>query len=138
MEVQCRGPRKKKHPYGHKEGLKRALRRIFDHFGWSQYKNKSVSEILLPLASPPRRESTPSNIDRKKGKNYMYTGQNMLYISWMVILGDHNITKKKVRTVDFELYRLKNYISRLCTNPLGYPPHPPPIPKWGEKPLNTA
>ena len=30
-------------------------------------------EILLPSASPPRRESTPSNVHTKQGKNDMNT-----------------------------------------------------------------
>ena len=57
--------------------------------------------ILLPSASPPRRESTPSTTQPKWGRNFMNTTENMLYISWMVILGDHNITKKSFRNFDF-------------------------------------
>ena len=49
----------------------------------------------------------------------------MLYIAWMVILGDHGIRKTSFETSIFELSRVKNYISRLCTNPLGVPPPPP-------------
>ena len=43
----------------------------------------------------------------------------MLYIPWMVILGGHNIKKKQVsKTSIFELPKVKNCKSRLCTNPL--------------------
>ena len=42
----------------------------------------------------------------------------MLYISWMVILGDQNMKKISFGNFDFELYTLKNCISRLCTNPV--------------------
>ena len=42
----------------------------------------------------------------------------MLYISWMVILGDRNIKKKVSETWIFEQYRWNNCISRLCTNPV--------------------
>ena len=48
----------------------------------------------------------------------------MLYIAWMVILGDHGIKKKMTKTSIFELHKVKNCISRLCTNPLGHPPPP--------------
>ena len=40
----------------------------------------------------------------------------MLCIPWMVILRGHNIKKKKEFSI-FELPRVKNYISRLCTGP---------------------
>ena len=42
----------------------------------------------------------------------------MLYISWVVILGDHDVKKKVSRTSIFELPRVKNCISTLCTCPL--------------------
>ena len=46
----------------------------------------------------------------------------MLYIPWMVILGGHNIKKKQVsKTSIFELPRVKNCISRLCTGPFTRP-----------------
>ena len=48
----------------------------------------------------------------------------MLYISWMVILSDHNIKKKVSKTSIFELATVKNCMSRLCTYPLGDPPPP--------------
>ena len=54
----------------------------------------------------------------------------MLYIPWMVILGDQNIKKHVSKTSIFELPRVKNCISRLCTNPLGTPP-PRPNPNMG-------
>ena len=50
----------------------------------------------------------------------------MLYMAWMVILGDHGIKKYVSKTSIFELHRVKNCRSRLCTNPLGAPPPPPP------------
>ena len=44
-------------------------------------------------------------------------------IPWMVILGDRGIKKNKFQKHRFfELPRVKNYISRFCTNPLGDPP----------------
>ena len=52
----------------------------------------------------------------------------MLYIPWMVILGDHKIIKTSFENFVFELPRVKNCVSRLCTNPLGAPPPPPPTP----------
>ena len=53
----------------------------------------------------------------------------MLYISWMIILGDHNIKKKQVsKTSISELVTAKNYTGKLCTNPLRDPPPPPPHP----------
>ena len=51
----------------------------------------------------------------------------MLYIPWMVILGDHNIIKTSFENFIFELPGVKSCISTLCTNPLGAPP-PPPLP----------
>ena len=49
----------------------------------------------------------------------------MLYIRWMVILSGQNTKKKVSKTSIFELPRVKNSISRLCTHPLGAPPPPP-------------
>ena len=50
------------------------------------------------------------------------------------------ISKKQVsKTLIFELPKVKNCISRLCTNPLGDPPPPRDlIPKLDEKHANTA
>ena len=78
----------------------------------------------------------------------------MLYIPWMVILSEYGVkhalhtldgqvitvpTKQVWKTSIFELLRVENCISRLCTNPLGDPPPPPDlIPKKGEKHVNTA
>ena len=45
----------------------------------------------------------------------------MLYIPWMVILGDHNIKKNNSKTSIFQLRKVKNCMSRVCTNPLGNP-----------------
>ena len=39
----------------HKEGLKHALHKIFDHFGWSNYQKKSLPEISI--FELPRREN---------------------------------------------------------------------------------
>ena len=44
----------------------------------------------------------------------------MLYIAWMVILGDHDV-KKVSETSIFELSGVKNCISRLCTSPFTKP-----------------
>ena len=49
----------------------------------------------------------------------------MLHIPWMVILGDHYGKKMVPKTSIFELPRVKNCISRLCTNPLEPPPPGP-------------
>ena len=49
----------------------------------------------------------------------------MLYILWMVILGDHNIKKKVSKSLIFELSTMNNYMKALFTNHLG---HPPPAP----------
>ena len=64
----------------------------------------------------------------------------MLHIPYMVILGDQGIIKQLFKTSNFNLSRVKNCISRLCTNPLGAPPPPPPdlVPKSGENHANTA
>ena len=45
----------------------------------------------------------------------------MLYIAWMVILGDDNTKKTSFENSIFELPRVKNYISRLCTGPFTRP-----------------
>ena len=50
----------------------------------------------------------------------------MLYIPWMVPLGDPNVKKKNSKTLIFEVPGLKSCISRLCTNPLEDTPQPPP------------
>ena len=49
----------------------------------------------------------------------------MLYTIEMVIVGDHNIKKKDREISIFELYKVENCISRLCTNHLATPPPPP-------------
>ena len=50
-----------------------------------------------------------------------------IYLGWSFQVV--TISKKQVlKTSIFELPRLKNCISRLCTNPLGEPPPPPPPP----------
>ena len=50
----------------------------------------------------------------------------MLYIPWMVISDDNGINKKCVlETSIFQLPKVKNYKSRLCTNPLEHPPRAP-------------
>ena len=46
----------------------------------------------------------------------------MLYIAWMVILSDPGIRKTSFEILIFELPKVKNCISRLCTNSLGAPP----------------
>ena len=76
----------------------------------------------------------------KEGEKHKNTAQHMLYISWMVILGDHGIKKKVSKTSIVGLPWVKNFISRLCTNPLGGlpPPLPRPAAKEGEKHKNTA
>ena len=61
----------------------------------------------------------------KWGEKHVNMAQNMLYIAWMVILGGHNIKKtsfQNSKTSIFELFRVKNCMSRLYTNPLGDPP----------------
>ena len=66
----------------------------------------------------------------------------MLYIPWMIILGDHGIKKTSFENFDFRAAqgdKLHKLHSRLCTKPLGDPPPPLDlIPKWGEKHVNTA
>ena len=48
----------------------------------------------------------------------------MLYIPWMVILCGENIKKKTVsKTSIFELPKVKNYTSRLCTGPFTHVGH---------------
>ena len=64
---------------------------------------------------------------------------NLLYIAWMVILGDHGIKKDFTKTSTFEVLRVKNCISRLYADPLGEtPPTLDLIPKEGEKHVHTA
>ena len=48
----------------------------------------------------------------------------MPYILSMVILGDHNVKELRFGNFPFELPRVKNSMSRLCTNLLGAPPPP--------------
>ena len=45
----------------------------------------------------------------------MNTASNMLYIPWIVNLSDHDIKKKVSKTSIFELSKVKNCMSRLCT-----------------------
>ena len=52
----------------------------------------------------------------------------------MVILGDCGVKKKVSKTPIFELPKVKNCISKLCTNPLGDPPPPRPNTQIGWKP----
>ena len=68
-------------------------------------------------------------VHNKRPETQENTAQNMLYISWMVILGDHGIVSKKQvsKTSILELPRVKNCISRLCTHPLGDAPPPPDL-----------
>ena len=40
----------------------------------------------------------------------------MLYIAWMVILGDHNIKNISFGNFNLLAATVKNCISRLCTN----------------------
>ena len=50
----------------------------------------------------------------------------MLYIAWMVIVGDHGMKKISFeisKTSIFEVYRVKNCISRLCTGPFTHVSH---------------
>ena len=49
----------------------------------------------------------------------------MLYIPWIVILGDHNIKENFSNTWFFELFMVKSCLRRLCTHPLGDPPRGP-------------
>ena len=49
----------------------------------------------------------------------------MLYIPWMVIRDDHGIKKKVPKTSIYELPKVQNCRSRLCTNPLGHVPRAP-------------
>ena len=62
----------------------------------------------------------------------------MLYIAWMVILTGHNIKKTSFESSIFELPKVKNSISTLCTNPLGDPCPAHGIPELGKKHVNTA
>ena len=52
----------------------------------------------------------------------------MLYIAWMVILGDHNIKKISFKNFDFELAGVKNCIKQVVYQSLESPPPPPPPP----------
>ena len=83
--------------------------------GISPYVRACLALIVLPSASPPRRESIPSNIQPKWGKNYINTGEITHYISWMFLLGDplynHEFVKKTHPPMSF--------LS-------GPPPEPPP------------
>ena len=62
---------------------------------------KMFCKNLLPLASPPRRESTPSNAHTKQGEKDINTAQNMLCIICMVILSHHGIKKISFENFDF-------------------------------------
>ena len=57
----------------------------------------------------------------------------MLYIPWMVILSGDNIKKQVSKTSIFELPRLKNCISRLCSKSLEDTPPPGPNTQIGGK-----
>ena len=56
----------------------------------------------------------------------MNTARTMLYIPWMVILGDHGIKRRVSKTSILALRKVNICISRLCTVQLGYSPWPPP------------
>ena len=80
--------------------------------------------------SPPARPIPTS------GEKHINTAQNMLYIPWMVILGDHGIKKNVLKTSIVELPKVKKCICRLCTNPLGDPP-PLPCAQYPHQVKNT-
>ena len=108
-------------PY--KQGLRHALHKIFDLFGWSKYQKKTSLGNCIAVS-----KSTSQRI---------YSKQHMLCISWMVTLGDQGI-KFFSGTLIFELPKVKNCTSMLCTNPLGPPPFTDLISKHGKKHVNTA
>ena len=71
---------------------------------------------ILPQATHTLNSVKTTSIRPKKC--FTYLGWSF----WVV-----TISKKQVsKTLNFELPGVKNYISRLCTNPLGDPPPPPP------------
>ena len=50
-----------------------------------------------PLGDPP----PPPDLFPKQGENHVNTAKNMLYIPWVVILGDDNIKKVSFKNFDF-------------------------------------
>ena len=87
----------------------------------------------MPWETPP-----PLCPILQKGERHISTAYDMLYIPWMVILGDYGSKKKSFENSDFQLRGVKNCTSRLCTNPLGEPlGDPSPWPK-GEKHMNMG
>ena len=76
-----------------------------------------------PLGDPP---PPPPDLIPKQGEKHVNTAYNMLYIAWMVILGDDNIKKTSFKNFHFSAVRGEKLHKQVCTNPLGGPPPPPP------------
>ena len=103
-------------------------------FELSKVKNGMSRLCTNPLGDPPGDPPPPPPKMKKKSKYAL----KHAYIAWMVILGDHGIIKISFENFDFLSYPTlaregEKPKSRLSTNPLGDPPPPRPIPKWGEK-----
>ena len=61
----------------------------------------------------------------------------MLYISWMVILADHNIKKIVLETSIFELCRLEYMHKQVVYQSHLDPPPPPPGTQYPNRVKNT-
>ena len=57
---------------------------------------KCISRLCTnPLEDPP------PDVIPKSGEKHVNTAENMLYIAWMVILGDHDVKKVSFGNFDF-------------------------------------
>ena len=60
-------------------------------------KNCIKQVVYKSLGNPP----PPPDLIPKLDEKHVNTAQNMLYIAWMVILGDHGIKKTSFENFDF-------------------------------------
>ena len=65
---------------------------------------------------------TPPAQDPKLGEKHVNTAYNMLYIPWMIILGDHNISKKRFENFHFSSARGEKLHKQVVYPSLGRPP----------------
>ena len=68
---------------------------------------------------PPRHMQDPNRVT-----NTCILPKKILYIAWTVIVSGTISKNQGLHTYTFDLYRVENHISRLCTTPLGPPPPP--------------
>ena len=96
----------------------------FENFDFRAVQSENLHEQVVhqSLGNPP----PPPDPIPKQGEKHVNAAQNVLYIAWMVILGDDNINKMSFNNFDFRAVQSEKLHEQVVHQTLGNPPPPPP------------